>query len=103
MAEIEQVPTFWQNPYVRELPPNGKLALAYILDCMDDGRQVLIEDMSLLTGLESSECSDWSEKFEADGIIDKMDEPEPDAGELAESEADLRASVDEDRLQQEQG
>lgn len=100
MGEIDQFTTFWQNPYVMGLPPSGKLALSYILDLMDENRQVVLEDMALYTGLAATECAYWSEKFAADGMVDELDGP--DAADLAESEADLQASVDEDRYQQEQ-
>lgn len=59
---------FWTNPYTKKLPPSGKLALHFVLGCEFAGGELIMEDMSMLTGLELSECKNWADQFEEDDI-----------------------------------
>lgn len=56
---------FWADPYVRELPPHGKLAFVFMIFQEFDDMEVIAEDMALATGLHISECQDWIKHFEA--------------------------------------
>ena len=61
--------TFWEQPFIIELPPKGKLACVYAMEQQRDGQPVIIEDMARHTAINLSECTDWLRRFIREGII----------------------------------
>lgn len=54
-----------QAPYVKQLPPRGKLAFIYshVIHDIDDIDNIPLEDAALLTGLNVSELDSWFRLF----------------------------------------
>jgi hypothetical protein len=60
---------FWTHRFTKSLNVRGRLALCYVLFQVGDSDQVIIEDMSVFTGLESSECRDYLQLFYQQGYL----------------------------------
>jgi hypothetical protein len=69
MANKKIETDFWADPYFRKLNDRGKLAYIYALWKNIKQVPIILEDMSLATGLEVSECEDWVDDFIAAGIL----------------------------------
>jgi hypothetical protein len=69
MTKLSVAENYWSHPYVKKLPPLGKLALCYASSFEDEGKPVILEDMSLATGQDITACQDWLEQFEADRML----------------------------------
>lgn len=60
---------FWRHKFTKSLNIRGRLALCFVMFCVGDKNQIVIEDMSLFCGIESSECEDWLDHFMQQGYL----------------------------------
>ena len=60
---------FWTHLYTKSLSVRGRLALCYVMFFVGDQDQIVLEDMSLICGLDPSECSDWLDYFMESGHL----------------------------------
>lgn len=60
---------FWSDPYLKKLPPHGKIAFCYAKSFERENKPISFEDMAAAIGQDISVCEDWLEQFAVEHAV----------------------------------